>query len=381
MMPKIRFLRQTVHPLTDREVSYPEVIEISKMELQSRDFRAMIFNDFNRGLSYQESYKNLCEAFGSCAPGKSTVSKWFREFEFGRETLKTAMIPGRPLSAATAENADRVRELIEEDPRITVRDIRDILRIGMTAIDVILHQHLGVRKRCAKWVPHCLTEEQKGVRVEWCQTMLEHYNSGRSKATYNIISGDETWVYQFEPETKALSAVWIFPGDSPPEKFRRSRSTGKQMVASFVSQTGHIATIPLVERRTVTADWYTQQCLPKVLQAARARRPNSPITLHHDNAPDHTASTTRDFLAGEGVQLISHPPYSPDLAPCDFAVFPKVKNQLRGTRFDTPQDAVRAFTRAIEGNDEVTWSEVWRNWFERMQRCIAASGGYFEKLS
>lgn len=78
---------------------------------------------------------------------------------------------------------------------------------------------------------------------------------------------------------------------------------------------------------------------------------------------------------------MSHPPYSPDLAPCDFFVFPHVKKQLRGTRYDTPQDAVRAFTGVIEGIDKVTWSEVWRTWFERMNRCIAAGGEYFEKLT
>lgn len=351
------------------------------MELENRDFRAMIYYDLKRGLSFQESYESLHKAFGPIAPAKSTVSKWYREFGFGREHLREINRPGRPTSSTTEENAARVKQLITDDARITTRDIGHILGIGMSTVNTILHKHLGVHKRCARWVPHKLTEDQKGGRVRWCLEMLDKYDSGRSTSTWDIVSGDETWVYQFDPETKAQSAVWLFPGEPPPEKFKRSRSTGKKMVASFVTKTGPIATIPLEDRRTVTSDWYVHQCLPKVLHAARARRPRSAITLHHDNAPAHTAATTREFLASEGVKLMSHPPYSPDLAPCDFFVFPHVKKQLRGTRYDTPQDAVRAFTGVIEGIDKVTWSEVWRTWFERMNRCIAAGGEYFEKLT
>ena len=107
-------------------------------------------------------------------------------------------------------------------------------------------------------------------------------------------------MYQFDPETKAQSLVWLFPGDTPPLKFKRSRSTSKQMVASYIAKVGHITTIPLEYRRTVTAGWYVHQCLTKVLHAVRTRHPKSGITIHHDNAPVHTAAATREFLASAG---------------------------------------------------------------------------------
>ena len=159
-----------------------------------------------------------------------------------------------------------------------------------------------------------------------------------------------------KPDTKAQSSVWHFPGDTSPLKFKRSRSTSKQMLALYIAKTGHITTIPLEERHTVTADWYVHQCLPHVLHAVT--RPKSGITRHRGNAPAHTAAATREFPASEGVQLMSLPPYSPDLAPCDFFLFPHVKKQLRGTGYDSPQDAIRAFTRAIDSIDKVTRSEV-----------------------
>ena len=60
---------------------------------------------------------------------------------------------------------------------------------------------------------------------------------------------------------------------------------------------------------------------------------------------------------------------------------PHVKKQLRGTRYDSPKDAIRAFTRAIDNTDKVTWSKVWKSWFQRMAHCIETQGGYFEKLA
>ena len=98
----------------------------------------------------------------------------------------------------------------------------------------------------------------------------------------------------------------------------------------------------------MTADLYVHQCLPLVLHAVHIRRQKSSFTLHHDNAPAHTAAATKEFLASEGAQLMSHSPCSPDLAPCDFFLFPHVKKQLRGTRYDSPQDAIHSFTRAID---------------------------------
>lgn len=354
------------------------------MQLTDRDFRAMIYYDFKKGLTVTGALQSLSVTFGKIAPSRATVYRLYSDFKRGRAHLESDPRPGRTPITVTEENVRAVERLIREDARITHREIQKTMGVGGSTVDTILHKHLGVHKRCARWVPHCLTEEQKRIRVEWCLQMLDKFDSGRSKATAKIVSGDETWVYQYDPETKQQSSVWMFPDDQIPVKFTKSRSTGKQMVATFMSKSGHVATIPLQDRRTVTADWYVHQCLPQVLEEWNRRRPGTGtrrLMLHHDNAPAHAAFATIDFLATERVQLLSHPPYSPDLAPCDFFLFPFVKKQLRGTRFNSPEDAVRAFTRAIEDIDDVTWSTAWMTWFERMGKCVAAGGEYFEKLA
>jgi histone-lysine N-methyltransferase SETMAR len=55
--------------------------------------------------------------------------------------------------------------------------------------------------------------------------------------------------------------------------------------------------------------------------------------LHHDNAQCHAALSVREFLAKHSISVVPHLPYSPDLAPCDFFLFPKLKSTLKGKRF------------------------------------------------
>ncbi|CAH1969630.1 unnamed protein product [Acanthoscelides obtectus] len=152
-------------------------------------------------------------------------------------------------------------------------------------------------KIVSRWIPHLLTEEQKAAR-------------------YSIVSGDESC-------------------EEKPTKVIRSRSVSKKMVATFVSKAGHIATIPLNEQRTITADY------------------------------SHTAQKTRQYLTEENVELLDHPPYSPDLSPNDFFTIPKIKNRLRGQRFQSPEEAVDAFKNAVLDLPANEWNKCFENWFEQ----------------
>ncbi|CAH1973970.1 unnamed protein product, partial [Acanthoscelides obtectus] len=176
-------------------------------------------------------------------------------------------------------------------------------KISKTSIQKILHDELGVRKLVSRWIPHLLTEEQKAAKVN-C-----------------IVSGDESWIYCYEPESKRQSAVWVFQGEEKPTK---------------------------------VIHWYTTICLPKVITELRKINPERRIILHQDNASSHTAQKTRH----------------PDLSPNDFFTFPKIKNILRGQRFQSPEEAVDAFKNAVWDLPANEWNRCFENWFERMQMCI-----------
>ncbi|CAH2012334.1 unnamed protein product [Acanthoscelides obtectus] len=73
------------------------------------------------------------------------------------------------------------------------------------------------------------------------------------------------------------------------------------------------------------------------------------------------------YLTEENVELLCHPPYSPDLSPNDFFTFPKIKNRLHGQRFQSPEEAVDAFKNAVLDLPVNEWNKCSENWFKRMQ--------------
>ena len=131
------------------------------------------------------------------------------------DRLKDETRIGQPITAATLQNMEAAEKLIK-DARITSREIQSILGIGSSAVDLILHKQLGIHKRCAWWVPHALSDEQHWGRIQWCRFMLEKFNRGQPKLAWDIITGDETWVYQFDPQDQAaISGMdiswWLSP--------------------------------------------------------------------------------------------------------------------------------------------------------------------------
>ena len=119
-----------------------------------------------------------------------------------------------------------------------------------------------------------------------------------------------------------------------------------------------------------------------LLQALRKKRPNvlaEQIIFHQDNAPAHRAASTELELDVLGFERIIHPPYSPDLAPMDFCVFPTLKSELRGKRFDN-LDQLRFAARTILSGKSVEWYRgIYQTWVGRHRKCIEKAGAYFEK--
>jgi histone-lysine N-methyltransferase SETMAR len=275
-----------------------------------------------------------------------------------------------------------VQQLVNDDPHVTYEMIEDILDIGSPAVMEILHERLGLRKVCARWVPHMLSEDQKRQRVKFCEDNLRKYFKGVHRSVFDILTGDETWLYHYDPKTKRQSQVWLPKGAPRETKVRRPRSVGKKMFAIFFMKAGFVSAVPLDDKKTVTGMWYSHTCLPQVFETVKSRRPKTGLrglVLHHDNAPAHRAGVTLEYLEGLHVKLMEHPPYSPDLSPCDFWLFPKLKEPLRGKDFSSDEDLQGAMYEVLDTFELDDWHTCFDNWFTRMQRCIDAKGEYFEK--
>ena len=112
-----------------------------------------------------EIHADLQKSYGNGALKYATVCKWVRCFNDGRESIENDPQLGRPVSVLTEKNVATVKTLIEEDAHYTVQEIEELSGIHSSSVLKILRERLGLRKICARWVPHLLTDEQKQSRV------------------------------------------------------------------------------------------------------------------------------------------------------------------------------------------------------------------------
>jgi hypothetical protein len=141
----------------------------------------------------------------------------------------------------------------------------------------------------------------------------------------------------------------------------------------------HIEFAP--EGRTGNAEFYCN-VLRRLREDIQRKRPElwcaGNWMLHDDNAPSHRALVTREFLAHNGIITLPHPPYSPDLAPCDFFLFSKRKLKLKGRRFDRPEEIQRESQNVLGTLREQDLQHAFQQWQRRWNRCVDAQGDYFE---
>ena len=91
-----------------------------------------------------------------------------------------------------------------------------------------------------------------------------------------------------------------------------------------------------------------------------------------------TANRVVDFLAKHQVVVIDHPPYSPDVSPADFFLFPRLKGVLKGVRFSSVEEIQRRVTAELRAIPKEAFAEGFQQLYSRCQKCIVANGDYFE---
>jgi [histone H3]-lysine36 N-dimethyltransferase SETMAR len=180
--------------------------------------------------------------------------------------------------------------------------------------------------------------------------MRVKYNGGLSRRVEDIATGDETWLYYYDPKLKRDSKEWVSKTGKRPVNVRAQKSAGKKMFALFFRRAGLVAKVMVPEGCTVNTRWYVRGCLTRVFRKLKKLRPVrglQGVRLHHDNAPSHTARKAVQFLRKRKIQLTGHSAYSPDLGPLDFFCNPRIKNQLRGIRFSNEKEQRSAVSKAI----------------------------------
>ncbi|UYV69117.1 VRK1 [Cordylochernes scorpioides] len=174
----------------------------------------------------------VCEAFGDAALSRSRTFEWLSRFLKGREKVNDDQHTGRPRSLRCEENKLKIKELIKSNRRISIKDLSSETGLSIGLCHQIVTKDLDMIRTSSKFVPRILTEEQKEVRMDVCKNMVEMTRTD-PEWMQKIITGDETWVYQYDPETKRQSSQWIERGEPKPKKARFTKSKVKTLLVTF----------------------------------------------------------------------------------------------------------------------------------------------------
>jgi histone-lysine N-methyltransferase SETMAR len=119
----------------------------------------------------------------------------------GRTSVDDDKRSGRPSTSRTPANIAKVREAILADRRQTIHDVREIVRLSYGTVQRILADNLNMRRISARFVPRLLSDDQKALRVSVCRELKQARDD--PNFIFSIITGDETWVYVYDLETKS----------------------------------------------------------------------------------------------------------------------------------------------------------------------------------
>ena len=201
-----------------------------------------------------------------------TVFWWVKAFKAGKFSVEEDTHPGRPKTSVTKANIAAVKIVVEQDARLSVKDIASCTGISEGNVQTILKKHLDLKKFCARWVPHLLTEEQKTQCLKCAWELLKTYKGCNSRVISNFLTGDETWVHMFEPQRRADNKQWKRKDQKRPCVAKRTISSKKMLYAIFFNSSGPVIQVLCPSGHTVTGRFYKNSVLKKVKEFYNKKR-------------------------------------------------------------------------------------------------------------
>ncbi|CAF4844368.1 unnamed protein product [Rotaria sp. Silwood1] len=225
------------------------------MENQKFEHRSIIKFLVLEGQSPSNIHERMTAIYGDSAPSRTMVFEWVPRFKNGQLNIEESPRSWRPISTTDEKTIKVVENLVIEDRRITIQEIAEILSISSGTVHGILHDHLHMTKVCSTCVPHLLTPLQRHERVEACEELLARYETEGNDFLSRIITGDESWFYYHQPESKQSPKQWKRADSPPPTTLKQEKSEQ-----------------PVPAGTTITKTYYANLLINKVHSEIKERR-------------------------------------------------------------------------------------------------------------
>ena len=160
-----------------------------------------------------------------------------------------------------------------------MQEIEELSGIHSSSVLKILRERLGLRKNSAHWVPHLLTDEQKQSQVRLASQVIEKYDKCDPRPLEEIVTGDETWIYHFQPDSKAKNKVWVSSEGDRPVIARRCKTLNRMLYAIFFDSKGPVLQIPVPKGSSVTGKFYKESVLAQLVDFYKKCRPRTGVCI------------------------------------------------------------------------------------------------------
>ncbi len=363
------------------------VVVVPEMSRQCRlEQRSIIKFLCAQGNTPIQCWRGLEAVYGEASLGKTQVRAWHKKFRTGDLTTGTTdkPRPGHPCSGRSGKNIALVDNQLQQDRRQSVRNVSESTGIPRATVQRIIQKDLKLRHVSSKFVPRILTDKQKAFRVKLSQQNLDRFDAEGISFLQRIVTGDESSLHTFDPHTK-VHTQWIHPGDHRLRKALHARTRQSTMITTFFDCSGMIHMEFTQRGATIRSEDYCE-VLAHLREKLRRKRPHlwvmkdgyRTFLLHHDNATPHTGILTLAAIGENHMEMVPHPPYSPDLAPNDYFLYPEIKKQMHGQVFRNIAEVQAAATRIIRAIPQEKFEEALKDLPIQWAKCVRAQGDYFE---
>ncbi len=342
--------------------------------------RMCIWFCMKQGMSPSDTNAKMQATFAGTAYSRASVFHWFKDFRSRREKLGNDAKGGKR-TVRTPDKIAQCKDLIADDNSRKIDHLAQQLHMSYGSVQRMLTVDLKLKKKACKLVPHLLTDYDKQRRLNFATSLLQAHAQNPSILNW-IVTTDESWFFVYDPGSKIENLRWLAKGELRPEIVRRELSVKQVMYVPFFDRKG-LLYWEFFQNETIKKEVF-KPLLQRVRQVIWTRRGHEvwrrrdEYHLHLDNVPCHRSRMVRSSLEEWDWPVMPHPPYSPDLSPADFFLFPFLKRKLRGKHFGTMDNLESAVQRELELITQEQWSACFQNWLHRCLRCVEWGGGYFE---
>ena len=312
----------------------------------------------------------LQTAFGESCMNRAWVFEWHKRFKGSRESVRDDERCGRSKEVRT-ESIGQIKNFMDKERRVSIETIRAQFDVSVGTLHTIICKELKMRKICPRFVPR---SERKTLSWQQGYGRADQFRSHSSWC-----SGDLRWkldplLKPRDQETECpVEACWL----SQIQEGKTEQIHPQTFDDPFFDSTGTIYMHWVSTGQTVNKEYYVE-VLREFRKRFHRKRPalftSGQWHFHEDNALVHNSILVTEYLTKMGIKTVPQPPYSPDLAPCDFWLFPK----LRDCRYEKIEEMKEAVTKVIDTLTQGNFCGVFQKLFERYNKCIAAGGDYFK---